>query len=182
MGILLDLVILSIFVGGVIWNMRRGFWRALVGTLMLFLAITFAALLYTPLINWFTTNLGNQASGRTAGSIVFAGLLIVFYAILEYTVSRNYPQTKTLRTKLTAKNIGGAIVGLVWSALIVSIILLVLDFASVTIGGDVSFIGRLLETSLLVNVFREFFKIPLLPIRLLFPQGLPEIFVYFTRS
>ena len=181
MGILLDLVIVSIFVGGVVWNVRRGFWRALIGTLMLFLATTFAALLYTPLINWFTANLGNPSSGRTAGSIVFAGLLIVFYAILEVTVSRNYPEQKTPTIK-TWRGIGGGIVGAVWSALLVSIILLVLDFASITIGGQVSFIGQLLATSLLVNVFRSFFQIPLAPMRILFPNGLPEIFVYFTRT
>jgi uncharacterized membrane protein required for colicin V production len=181
MGILLDLVILSIFVGGVIWNMRRGFWRALIGTLLLFLSITFAALLYTPLINWFTANLGNPQSGRTAGSIVFGGLLIVFYAILEYTVSRNYPEQKTSNVR-TWRSIGGGIVGIVWSALLVSVILLVLDFASITIGGQVTFIGQMLQTSLLVNFFRKFFQIPLAPIRLLFPQGLPEIFVYFTRT
>ena len=181
MGILLDLVIVSIFVGGVVWNMRRGFWRALVGTLLLFLATTFAALLYTPLINWFTANLGNASSGRTAGSIVFAGLLIAFYAALEATVSHNYPAQYSREVR-TWRSIGGGIAGLLWSALLVSIILLVLDFASITIGGEVTFIGQLLATSLLVNVFRAFFQIPLAPIRLLFPQGLPEIFVYFTRT
>ena len=44
-GVILDLIILFALVGGVLWNMRRGFLRALIGLVMLFLAMTVAALL-----------------------------------------------------------------------------------------------------------------------------------------
>ena len=62
-GIVLDLIILFALVGGILWNMNRGFLRALVGTVMLFLALTFAALLYGPLINWFGNVLAESRIG-----------------------------------------------------------------------------------------------------------------------
>jgi uncharacterized membrane protein required for colicin V production len=179
-GIILDLIILFAFVGGVLWNMRRGFIRSLIGLLMLFLSTTFAALLYTPIITWFSSVMEKPGSGRTGGAFVFAGLLIVFYAVLEVVVSRNYPQLSVRRLGMW-DNILGAAVGIVWSLLAISLALLVMDFASVSIGGDVSFVGDLLRTSLLVRVFRGFFQIPLAPIRLLFPGGLPEVLQYFAR-
>ena len=59
-GIILDLIILFALVGGVLWNMRRGFLRALMGLLMLFLAMTVAALLYRVLLNWFGGQRGRR--------------------------------------------------------------------------------------------------------------------------
>ena len=179
-GIVLDLIILFALVGGVLWNMSRGFLRALVGTAMLFLALMFAGLLYSVLLTWFDTALQHPGSGRTGGSAVFGGMLILFYGILEFTVSRNYPNLRAQRLGVW-DNILGAMVGIVWSLLVISLFLLVLDFTVVTVGGDVSFIGDLLRTSLLIKVFRAFFQIPLAPLRLLFPKGLPEILQYFTR-
>ena len=120
-GIILDLIILFALVGGILWNMSRGFLRALVGTLMLFLAMTFAALLYGPLINWFGNALENPGSGRTGGAVVFGGMLILFYSILEYAVSRNYPQLRVRRLGVW-DNILGAIVGIVWSMLAISLV------------------------------------------------------------
>ncbi len=180
LGILLDLVILLMLVGGVLWNMSRGLARALVGLLMLFLALAFAALLYGPLINWFGNVLQNPGSGRTGGAVVFGGMVILFYGILEYTVSRNYPVMRWRKLGVW-DNILAAVVGIVWSLLAISLFLIVLDFTVITVGGEVSFIEELLRTSLLVKVFRLFFQIPLVPLRLLFPRGLPEILQYFVH-
>jgi uncharacterized membrane protein required for colicin V production len=174
------LIILFALVGGILWNMRRGFIRALVGLGMLFLALTFAALLYSVLLTWFDNALQHPGSGRTGGSAVFGGMLILFYSILEYAVNRNYPSLRAERLGVW-DNILGAIVGIAWSMLAISLFLMVLDFAVITVGGEVSFIGDLLRTSFLVKVFRGFFQIPLAPLRLLFPKGLPEILQYFTR-
>jgi uncharacterized membrane protein required for colicin V production len=180
-GIVLDLFILFALVGGVLWNMNRGFARALVGVAMLFLALTFAALLYSVLLNWFDNALQRPGSGRTGGSVVFAGMLILFYSILEYTVSHNYSNLRIQRLGVW-DNILGAFVGIIWSMLAISLFLMILDFASITVGGEVSFIGELLRTSFMVKVFRAFFQIPLAPLRLLFPRGLPEILQYFGRK
>jgi uncharacterized membrane protein required for colicin V production len=180
-GIVLDLIILFALVGGILWNMKRGFLRALVGTVMLFLALTFAALLYSVLLTWFDTALQHPGSGRTGGSAVFGGMLILFYSVLEYTVNRNYPHLRIERLGVW-DNILGAIVGIAWSMLAISLALMVLDFAVITVGGQVSFIGDLLYTSFMVKVFRAFFQIPMAPLRLLFPKGLPEILQYFTSK
>jgi hypothetical protein len=152
-----------------------------VGTLMLFLALTFAALLYSVLLTWFDNALQHPGSGRTGGAVVFGGMLILFYSVLEYAVNRNYPGLRMQRLGVW-DNILGAVVGIVWSLLALSLTLIVLDFLVITVGGDVSFIGELLRTSLLVKVFRAFFQIPLAPLRLLFAKGLPEILQYFTRG
>jgi uncharacterized membrane protein required for colicin V production len=181
MGIVLDLVILFVFVGGVLWNMRRGFVRALVGLFMLFLSMTFSALLYNPIISWFSNIMDKPGSGRTGGAFVFAGLLIVFYGVLEVVVSRNYPQLSMRRLGMW-DNILGAVVGIVWSLLAISLVLTVLDFATISIGSEVSFIGDLLRTSFMVKVFRAFFQLPLAPLGLLFPTGLPEVLRYFARN
>lgn len=178
-GIILDMLILFAVVGGVLLNLRRGFIRALVGLFMLFLAMTFSALLYNPIIYWFSNVMEKPGSGRTGGAFVFAGLLIVFYAVLEVIVSRNYPQLR-LRRLGVLDNILGVLVGVVWSLLAISLVLMVMDFAAITIGAQLAFIADLLRTSLLTKVFRAFFQIPLAPIRLLFPGGLPEVLQYFS--
>ena len=179
-GILLDLIILFALVGGILWNINRGFIRAVVGTAMLFLALMFAALLYSVLLTWFDNALQRPGSGRTGGSVVFGGMLLLFYGILEYTVSRNYPGLHIRRLGVW-DNILGAIVGIVWSMLAISLFLIVVDFAVITVGDQISLVGELLRTSLMVKVFRMFFQIPLAPLRLLFPKGLPEILQYFAR-
>jgi uncharacterized membrane protein required for colicin V production len=182
-GIILDLIILFALVGGVLWNMRRGFSRALVGLLMLFLAMTISALLYSALLGWFGRAVGPAAANRTSGPYIFGFMIIVFYAGLEYMVSRNYPGMRIQRLGIW-DNILGAVVGIFWSMLAISLFLVTLEFWTLTVGRGmpaVDLFGNLMATSFMVPVFRQFFNLPLVPLKLLFPAGLPEIFVYFTR-
>ena len=182
-GVILDLIILFALVGGVLWNMRRGFLRALIGFIMLFLAMIVAALLYRVLLNWFGANLGGAAANNTSGAYVFGFMLIVFYSFFEYMVSRNYPGLRLQRLGIW-DNILGALIGIAWSLLAIGLFLLTLDFWTVTVGRGtpaVDLSRDLLTTSLLTKVFRQFFNLPLAPLKLLFPNGLPEIFRYFTR-
>jgi uncharacterized membrane protein required for colicin V production len=183
-GIILDLIILFALVGGVLWNMRRGFLRALIGLIMLFLAMTVAALLYRVLLNWFGANVGGGAANRTSGPYVFGFMIIVFYSFFEYMVNRNYPGLRIQRLGVW-DNILGAVVGIAWSFLAIGLVLLTLDFWTVAVGrgggGIPDLAGDLLATSWLTGVFRKFFVLSLAPLKLLFPGGLPEVFVYFTR-
>lgn len=183
MGIILDLILLFALVGGVLWNMRRGFSRALVGLLMLFLAMTVSALLYSVLLGWFGRAVGGGAANRTSGPYVFGFMIIVFYAAFEYMVNRNYPGMRIKRLGVW-DNILGAVVGVPWSLLAISLFLLTLEFWIITVGPGtpaVDLFGNLLATSFLTKVFRQFFVIPVAPLRLLFPGGLPEIFAHFPR-
>ena len=182
-GVILDLIILFALVGGVLWNMRRGFLRALIGFIMLFLAMTVAALLYRVLLNWFGANVGGAAANSTSGAYVFGFMIIIFYSFFEYMVSRNYPGLRLQRLGVW-DNILGAAVGIAWSLLAIGLFLLTLDFWTVSVGRGmpaVDVFGDLLATSLLTRVFRQFFNLPLAPLKLLFPGGLPEIFLYFPR-
>jgi len=182
-GIILDLIILFALVGGVLWNMRRGFLRALVGLLMLFLAMTVSALLYSVLLSWFGRAVGPGAANRTSGPYVFGFMMIVFYAGFEYMVSRNYPGLRIQRLGVW-DNILGAVVGIAWSMLAISMFLLTLEFWTIVVGRGmplVDLFGDLVSTSFMVPVFRQFFALPLAPLKLLFPNGLPEIFAYFPR-
>ncbi len=182
-GIILDLIILFALVGGVLWNMRRGFLRAFIGLVMLVLAMTVAALLYRVLLNWFGANVGGGAANRTSGPYVFGFMILVFYAFFEYMVSRNYPGLRIQRLGVW-DNILGAVIGIAWSLLAIGLFLLTLDFWTVVVGQGtpaVDLFANLLATSWLTTVFRKFFVVPLAPLKLLFPGGLPEVFVYFTR-
>ncbi len=182
-GIILDLIILFALVGGVLWNMRRGFLRALLGFIMLFLAMTVAALLYSVLLNWFGVNVGGGAANRTSGPYVFGFMMIVFYAFFEYMVSRNYPGLRIQRLGVW-DNILGAVVGILWSLLAIGLFLLTLEFWTITVGRGtpaVDLFGDMLATSYLVSIFRKFFVLSMAPLKLLFPNGLPEIFLYFPR-
>lgn len=179
MGIIVNLLILLGLLGGIMWCVRRGWARTLVSIGVLFLSTLFAALLYAPLINLFTSGLGNPSSGRTAGAIVFGGLVIVFIAVLEALVHRNYPGLRsakggTLQTALAA------ILGVIWSLYVLSLVLLILEFASRSIGGSLSIIGDWIDQAGLVQVFRVFFTVPLVPIRLLFQGHVPEVLLYFS--
>lgn len=182
-GVILDLIILFALVGGVLWNMRRGFLRALIGFIMLFLAMTVAALLYRVLLNWFGANVGGAAANSTSGAYVFGFMIIIFYSFFEYMVSRNYPGLRLQRLGVW-DNILGAAVGIAWSLLAIGLFLLTLDFWTVSVGRGtpaVDLFGDLLATSLLARVFRQLFNLPLAPLKLLFPDGLPEVFRYFPR-
>ena len=182
-GIILDMIILFALVGGVLWNMRRGFLRALLGLLMLFLAMIVSALLYRVLLGWFGANVGAGAGNRTSGPYVFGFMIIVFYAFFEYMVSRNYPGLRIQRLGVW-DNILGAIVGIVWSLLAISLFLLTLEFWTLTVGRGmpaVDLFADLLATSFMVPVLRQFFTLAVAPLKLLFPAGLPEIFQYFPR-
>ena len=182
-GVILDLIILFALVGGVLWNMRRGFLRALIGFIMLFLAMTVAALLYRVLLNWFGANVGGAAANNTSGAYVFGFMLIIFYSFFEYMVSRNYPGLRLQRLGVW-DNILGAVIGVAWSLLAIGLFLLTLDFWTVTVGRGtpaVDLFGDLLATSWLTRLFRQFFNLPLVPLKLLFSGGVPEIFRYFPR-
>jgi hypothetical protein len=150
---------------------------------MLFLAMIVSALLYSVLLGWFGANVGGGAANRTSGPYVFGFMIIVFYVAFEYMINRNYPGLRLQRLGVW-DNILGAVVGIFWSLLAIGLFLLVLEFWTVTVGRGmpaVDLFGDLLATSFMVPVFRQFFALPLAPLRLLFPNGLPEIFVYFVR-
>jgi uncharacterized membrane protein required for colicin V production len=177
---ILDLILPLIALVGILFCMQRALVRTLLGTLALFLATLISALLYGPIINGFTASLGSPGSGRSAGAIVFAGLTLVFYVALEYTIHRNYPDLRIAALK-NWDHILGALLGIVWSVYALSLILVAAEFAGYTIGGTASWFNQLMAQSSLVPLFRAFFAVPLSAIRLLFPQGLPEILRYFAQ-
>jgi hypothetical protein len=184
MGIILDLILLFALVGGVLWCMNRGFLRALVGLFMLFLAMTVAGLLYNPLLGWFGRAVGGAGGSRTSGAYVFGFMVLVFYLFFEFMVNRNYPKLRIKRLGVWG-NILGAVIGIAWSLLAISLFLLMLDFWTQSVApgtAAVDIFRDMLATSGLTVVFRQFFNLPLAPVKLLFPNGLPEIFLYFPRS
>ena len=79
-------------------------------------------------------------------------MIIVFYAFFEYMVSRNYPGLRIQRLGVW-DNILGAVVGIVWSLLAISLFLLTLEFWTLTVGRGmpaVDLFGDLLATSFMV--------------------------------
>jgi uncharacterized membrane protein required for colicin V production len=178
-GILVDLLVLLGLVGGILQGLRRGLAQQFLSVVMLFLATAFASLLYSAVLGVFAGFTNNATSNRTGSAIVFFGLLVVFYAILEYTLHRNYPG---LRIKMLgqAGNILGAVVGVFWAMLGISLLMLIFDYSAMMMGGPATFISELLRTSNLTPLFRQLFNIPLAGLRPLFPNGLPEVLAYFA--
>ncbi len=177
---LIDFFVPFLLIGGILLCFRRAFLRTLVSIFTLFIALVVAALLYTPLLKWFSaaTSSGGIPS-QNGGSIVFAGLLILFYVVLEYAVNRNYPNLRIAALKNWDHILGG-VIGVIWTALAISLILLILHYGSLTVGASqVSGLAYSIEQSKVAGVFRDFFSIPLSLIKLLFPNGLPEILKYF---
>jgi uncharacterized membrane protein required for colicin V production len=178
-GILIDLLVLFGLVGGILQGLRCGLAQQFMSAVMLFLAMAFASLFYSTVLGLFTGFSGASAGNRTGNAIVFFGLLLAFYAILEYAVHRNYPG---LRIKALGQvgNILGAVVGFFWAMLGISLLMLILDYSTNAIGGPATSFGELLRTSYLTPLFRQFFNIPLAGLRFLFPYGLPEVLAYFA--
>lgn len=177
---LLDLILPVLIVVGLLICFQRAFARTLVSIFTLFIAFVVAALLYTTILTAFARGLGGNG-GKNGGSIIFAGLVIVLYAFLEWLVDRNYHSLRIASLK-NWDHILGAVVGVVWTALVISLILLTLHYGSLTIGAtEVSGLARLIEDSKVASLFRAFFVIPLNIVIPLFPNGLPDVLKYFAH-
>ncbi len=179
-GILIDLLVLFGLVGGIVQGLQRGLAKQLLSLAMLFLSTAFAGLLYSPLLGVFSSLGGSAATNRTGSAIVFFFLLVVFYAVLEYTLHRNYPDLR-IKALGQAGNVLGAVVGFVWAMLGISLLMVIFDFTAATVGGPANAVNDLFRTSYLTPLFRQFFNIPLAGLRPLFPGGLPEVLAYFAR-
>jgi uncharacterized membrane protein required for colicin V production len=180
-GILIDLLILFGLVGGIVQGLRRGLAQQFLSVVMLFLATAFSALLYGPVITLFAGFGGSPTSSKTGSAIVFFFLLVIFYAILEYTLHRNYPNLR-IKALGNVGNILGAVLGFVWAMFGISLLLLIADYTAAVVGGPAQFVNELLRTSYLTPLFRQLFKLPLAALKVLFPNGLPEVLVYFSTQ
>jgi uncharacterized membrane protein required for colicin V production len=178
-GILIDLVVLFGLVGGIVQGLRRGLAQQFLSVVMLFLATAFSALLYDPVITLFASFGGSPASSKTGSAIVFFFLLVVIYAILEYALQRNYPGLR-IKALGNVGNILGAVMGFVWALFGISLLLLIADYTAGVVGGPAQFVNELLRTSYMTPLFRQLFKLPLAGLKLLFPNGLPEVLIYFS--
>ncbi len=178
-GFILDILILFGLLGGILLGLRRGLAKMLLSTLMLFFATLFAALLYNPLLSVFADLGGGATSQRTGAAIVFFFLLVVFYAVLEYALHRNYPHMK-FKALGNVDNILGAVVGIVWAVLGMCLLLVIISYTAATVGGQAQLVNDMVATSALTKLLRQFFKLPLSVIKLLFPGGVPEVLAYFA--
>jgi uncharacterized membrane protein required for colicin V production len=181
---LVDVVLPLLLFGGVYLCFKRGFVRTLISIFTLFVAFTVAALLYNPMLGLFASLIGSSGKAQDSGSVVFGGLTLALYLILESMVNRNYPNLRIQRLG-NANNFLGGVVGVIWTALALSLILLILEYASQTFSGaqvgvQTQTIGYLFGRSNVVALFRGFFALPLGLVRPLFPYGLPDVLAHFT--
>lgn len=182
---LVDVVLPLLLFGGMYLCFKRGFVPTLISVFALFIAFTVAALLYTPFIGFFARLIGSSGSAQDSGSVIFAGLTLALYLFLEWMVYRNYPNLRIERWG-NANHVLGGVVGVIWTALALSLVLLVIEYASQTFGGAQSSeqaqaLGYLIGRSNVVVLFRSFFALPLALVKLLFPYGLPDVLARFAR-
>lgn len=180
-NLILDFLVLLGGVGGLILGLRRGFFRTILSTISLLLAIAFASLVAPPLVNIFVQSSGSQA--ETPIGIVFAALLIAIYALLETLMRSSFQETR-LRAIGTLDNVLGAIVSIGWTLTVLALFVLVVGYVSFAVTGSSRFglIGDWYSTSSLVAFLREFFNIPLLLMRFLYPTGLPQPLAFFAAG
>jgi uncharacterized membrane protein required for colicin V production len=182
---LFDILLPLLAFGGIYLSGKRGFLRTLVSTFALFIAFTLAALIYNPFLNAFGNMIGSSGSAQDAGSVLFGAFTLVFYLFLEYMVSHNYPGLR-INALGNWNHILGAVVGVVWTALAISLILLVGEYAGLTLGnspagGVLYTLSYLIGRSTFATLFRSFFGYVLVIEKLLFPAGLPDVLKYFAR-
>jgi uncharacterized membrane protein required for colicin V production len=180
-GILFDLLVLLGLVGGIVQGLQRGLAKQFLSVVMLFMATAFAGLFYGAVLGVFSTLGGSAATNRTGSAIVFFGLLVAFYAILEYALHRNYPGLY-IKALGQAGNLLGAVVGFFWAVLGISLLMLIFDYTASVTGGQAQFVNDLFNASHLTPLFRQFFNIPLAGLKPLFPGGLPEVLIYFASK
>jgi uncharacterized membrane protein required for colicin V production len=180
MNLILDFVLLLLGVGGLILGLRRGFLRVVLATIALLLAMAFAALIATPLVRVFVEQGGAQA--ETPIGIVFTGLLLAIYGILEGLLRGSFPDTR-LRRLGGFDNILGFLVSPGWTLLVITLLVLCVAYTvSAVTGTNETFIGQWVRSSSLVAFLKDFFDIPISLMAFLFPRGLPQPLAFFATA
>lgn len=181
MNLVLDFLLLLGGLGGLFLGLRRGFLRMILSIIALFLATAFATLLTTPLVNVFVERSGSQA--ETPKGIVFAGLLIALYAILESLMRSSFPETR-IYSLGSLDNVLGLLISPAWTLMALALVTLILGYTSFAItnsqGGGL--LGGWINSSGLVSLLKDFFHIPLTLMRFLFPGGLPQPLAFFASG
>ncbi|MGH7462761.1 MAG: CvpA family protein, partial [Longimicrobiales bacterium] len=135
MNLIFDFLLLLGGIGGLLLGLRRGFLRTILSTIALLLAIAFAALLATPLVGIFVRESGGQA--ETPIGIVFTGLLLAIYAILEGMMRSSFPETR-IRALGTLDNVLGFLVAPGWTLLALALFVLVAAYTNFAMMGSPS--------------------------------------------
>lgn len=176
---ILDFILLLLGIGGLYLGLRRGFLRMILSTIALLLAMTFSALTSTPLVGVFVRGSGSQADPPIA--IVFAGLVLAFYALLESLLRRSFPVTR-IRILGGLDNVLGAVFAIPWILLALALFVRILGYGIYAITGapGTGFLGSWLISSGLVGFLGDVLLIPINLMRFLFPAGLPQPLRYFA--
>ena len=180
-NVILDFSVLLAGVGGLIVGLRRGFLRMILSTIALLLAIAFASLAAPPLVSVFVQSSGSQS--ETPIGIVFVALLLAIYALLEALLRSSFPETR-IRAIGTVDNVLGFVVSIGWTLTAVALFVLVLGYINFAVTGSPQFglIGNWYSSSSLVAFLREFFKLPLILMRIVYPAGLPQPLAFFAAG
>ncbi len=181
MTLILDFVLLLGGVGGLILGLRRGFFPTILSTIALLLATAFAALIATPLVGIFVREA--SAEGETPIGIIFAGLLIAIYSLLEVLLRRSFPETR-IRSIQALDNVLGFLVAPGWTLLALALVALVVGYMTFVLTGapGAGLLGDWVSRSNLVAFLKDFFDIPVSLMRFLFPGGLPQPLAFFVAS
>lgn len=181
MNLVLDFLLLLVGIGGLIVGLRRGLLRMILATIALLLAMAFAALIATPLVGVFVQQSGAQR--ETPIGIVFTGLLLAIYAILEGLLRGSFPETRIAAIG-TLDNVLGFIAAIPWTLLVLALFVLVLSYTNFAVTGSpsIGLIGGWVSSSNIVAFLKNFFDIPVDLMRFLFPSGLPQPLAFFAGS
>lgn len=182
LNIILDIIVLLAGVALLAVGLRRGFFRMVLSSVALLLAVAFAALIATPLVN-IVVSASKGSDYSTPVGIVFTALLLLFYAVLEVLMRNTFPETR-IAALGSFDHILGAIFGVPWTLLVLALSVLIVGYmvGALTGGAQGGFLGPWIANSGLVDLLREFFKLATSIIGILFPRGLPQPLAYFVSG
>lgn len=154
----------------------------ILSTIALLLSITFAALIATPLVVGLV-QAGSGTDFRTPVGLVFAALLLTIYAILESLLRNSFPETRIIRLG-AMDNVLGFVFSIPWALMILAIFALTIGYMSnaFTNVPDSGLFGNWVGRSGLVELLREFFRIPASLIQIIFSGRLPQPLASFVSG
>ncbi len=191
----LDMLLIFILFVGMIFGAVRGFTRQFFGLLSVWLAIVVDLWLYRPFSNLILKGAFTGASGAIMDSFAFIILMIVLAVLLNLVFIFTSTSPEERRRKRAKRDLnqmlddaeknrggsiataaGGAIMGVIVAAFWLSIILALLQYASVA-GGIGATIADSMKSSQLVPIFKGILFLIYQSVRLFTPgQQLPIIF------
>jgi uncharacterized membrane protein required for colicin V production len=126
----LDFLLVAIWAGLVGWGLQSGLIRQIGMLIGLYAGVVLASSLYRPLGQFGVLAFGREAL-QQAEFVAYALIFVLVFALVGGLIWRAYPRSRLSR-RFGLDNVGGALVGAIWGALLLIALLTILRFYAAT--------------------------------------------------